>query len=475
MKKLVLLLSFVWSGMVLGNTAMLPRLVRAQPLIAKFDKAVAERVVMAIYQVLPYVTSKGTSSAPFMQTVQEGLSVIDFSHLVSQFGDNCQTICGTERGLTYDILEYPLHVAVASGNYAEVEQLLVTGKANVDDFDRRGRTPIHIAVDAGDFNMVALLIKNGADVSLAIKEWRWFYKIVDRWNNGRDRLERYKNEGRIDRGDVEPLVHSNGEIKKLKKKERVVNQDHALTPVRLAIRDGYLDILALLLLGGASIEPLASSHLSVAPIRTPARMAAGKGDLASILLLDAAGADLAEVEISDFTNAFSMAVANERLDVVEYLLDKMPDEIIAGALKSAKSATMFAKLKEAIPEVSLATVGGRLKSETLLADQVSSGNTEVVELMIDEYGMNPNEKDDDGITLLHQALLSPNENKETVLALLQRGADPLAQHRWGNPFDIARDAGLGHLFLPYVDKQQKVPDDVEQLLTRREALAAHKQ
>lgn len=474
MKCLILAMSIVWSGLALGNTTMLYRLVGGQPLINRVDSAVSERVVTAINRALPYVKRKNIS-APFMQAVQEEMPAPDFGKLAPahrQLPDYMQD----EQGLTYDVLEYPLHVAVAVGDYGEVERLLADDKANVDAFDRRGRTPMHIAVEAGDLDMVGLLIEHRAEVNTPIAEWRWFYKIVDRLNNGKDRLARYKSEGRIKRGDAEPLVRSDGEIVKLKKKEHVLNwHDGFLTPTRLAIRDGHLDILALLLLEGASIEPIANSHHSIASIRTPARMAASKGDLASILLLDAAGADLAEVEVSNFTNTFRMAVANERWNVVEYLLDKMPDEIIKDGLQFAKSATMFTRLKEAIPEVPLATIEGRLKGDTLLASHVRSGNTEVVKLMIDEYGMNSNAKDDRGRTLLHLALLYPNKNKETVLALLQRDADPSAKHKWGTPFDMARSAGLGHLFLPYMDKQQEVPDDVSQLVARRNVLENYAQ
>ena len=53
------------------------------------------------------------------------------------------------QGLTYDVLEYPLHVAVAASDYQEVTELLATDQVGVDDFDpyaisKNGYTPLHL-------------------------------------------------------------------------------------------------------------------------------------------------------------------------------------------------------------------------------------------------------------------------------------------------------------------------------------------
>ena len=269
-----------------------------------------------------------------------------------------------------------------------------------------------------------------------------------------------------------------GKLKNSRKKQIVFDDDGLLTPVKLAIRNRSLVILALLLLEEANIKPIAHSHSSIALKRSPTRIAAMRGDLASLVLLDRAGADLAEVEFNSFTNPFRLAVANGEVGMWSNTCwTEMPAEIVADALKSAKSAPMFSKLRQKIAHVPLDSISGGLKGQSLLDSHAVGGNVEVVEVLIDEYGMDPNAKNNSEPSVLHHSLYSCRTRiEETITALLQRGADPLVPYRdWGTPFDIAREQGLGHLFLPYLDKKQQVPDDITQFLARREALASYPQ
>ena len=467
MKSLLLVMSAVCGGLVLGNGMMVQRLVKDQ-VLGKVNATVVGRVTAAIGRALPLASGKGRVAALTQFALRARVGDADLSKLTPaqrQLPDHMRD----EQGLLYDVLEYPLHVAVAVGDYGEVAWLLAENKAGVDDLDRRGRAPIHLAVEAGDLNMVALLIRNGADVSIAVSERQWFYEIVDN-QRAHNPLADYYN--------IEPIVRADGSVRQNKVKDSVTNRDGYLTPAHLAVRAGHLDILALLLLEDAAIAPMASSHYSTATVRSPVRIAAKNGDLDSVVLLDAAGADLAEVEFDYFTNPFRLAVANNRRDVVEYLLDRMPEELIRSAMNSVKDTVIADILLPRIADVPLETIEGRLKGDRLLHSHASAGNVEVLKQLIDKYGMDVNARTDDGQTALHKALNSGKRDKiaATVIALLQRGADPLAASNWSTPFEYAREKGLGHLFLPYLKQRDvTIPPEVNQYVAREAALAQHAQ
>ena len=380
-----------------------------------------------------------------------------------------------KRGLTYDVLAYPLHAAVAVGDYGEVARLLADNEEeeDVNGFDRRGRAPIHLAVEADDIHMVALLIRHGADINISISEERWFYKIVDRWDNGSDRLLSWRD--KIDSGKVEPLVPISGNIEKLKRKECVHCEDALLTSAHLAVREKHLDILALLLLEGVSTEPIDTKHDYM---RSSAHIAARNGDLSSIALLDAAETDFGGDGMLYDTNPFQLAVAYRKADVVTYLLDRMPKEEIVKAMSIVKDVSIAELILQKISGVSLDTIQDILASKSLLHSHAGRGQVGIVKLLIDKHGMDANTTNEEGNSVLFHALLfkSGEEVQEVVVALLERGADPLAISNRGNtPFDLAREEGIGHLFLPYMEGKISIPPDITQDIARMEALARYAQ
>ena len=58
-----------------------------------------------------------------------------------------------------------LHLAVAINNDAVVKELLARPKTNVDSFDRRGKTPLHVAAANGRVDMATQLLRHGAKVN----------------------------------------------------------------------------------------------------------------------------------------------------------------------------------------------------------------------------------------------------------------------------------------------------------------------
>ncbi|KAH3799995.1 hypothetical protein DPMN_153646 [Dreissena polymorpha] len=63
-------------------------------------------------------------------------------------------------------------VAVRDGNKDELERILETkdGKINVNLYDTEGQTALHLSCLDGNFELVKLLVKFGADVKLANRD-----------------------------------------------------------------------------------------------------------------------------------------------------------------------------------------------------------------------------------------------------------------------------------------------------------------
>ncbi|KAL3870335.1 hypothetical protein ACJMK2_038409 [Sinanodonta woodiana] len=62
--------------------------------------------------------------------------------------------------------------AVRKGNKDEIERILETkdGKININIYDTEGQTALHQSCSNGDFELVKLLVKFGADVKLANRD-----------------------------------------------------------------------------------------------------------------------------------------------------------------------------------------------------------------------------------------------------------------------------------------------------------------
>ena len=78
-----------------------------------------------------------------------------------------QVLASSGNGLQKDFL-----LAVRHGNKAELERLLETmhGTINVNLYDTEGQTALHQSCEDGNFELVKLLVKFGADVKLANRD-----------------------------------------------------------------------------------------------------------------------------------------------------------------------------------------------------------------------------------------------------------------------------------------------------------------
>jgi len=158
----------------------------------------------------------------------------------------------------------PLHGACARGDPTVVRYLIDKG-AHFDCVDSDGDTPLHGAAAMGHLEVVQMLIAQGADLTIANKlkcnpslqaENAGFHDVADAIINSRDydgktplfrlieELGTNPSDDRIK--EIEDMVHDY-----IQCNADVNIQVHDQTPLRLAIQNGYEDIAADLIKGGA--------------------------------------------------------------------------------------------------------------------------------------------------------------------------------------------------------------------------------
>lgn len=82
--------------------------------------------------------------------------------------------------------EIPLHFAIRTGNYNYVLEMLNadSGKASLTVTDRMNRTPLHMAAERGDLQIVNLLLLNGAFITKLSTDMLGYTPRMSAWNRG---------------------------------------------------------------------------------------------------------------------------------------------------------------------------------------------------------------------------------------------------------------------------------------------------
>ncbi|KAG5767625.1 hypothetical protein H9Q72_004619 [Fusarium xylarioides] len=298
----------------------------------------------------------------------------------------------------------PLHIAVAAQNLLGCELLLDAG-CQVNAEDKYGSTALSIAADLNDLDMVECLVSHGADPSKP--DYETPLHIAVDWGN-------------FEMVEVILLSRFFSDIDAKGEKE--------YTALGIAATTGRLDIVSMLLDHGADPNLRNGQHNSSAPLH----IAANKGHRSIVTELLKRGAD-PYPETTKESSAFHAACIGGWLEVIETFLEVVDDvsELVnfewgwAGTpLKAAASggrldAVKLLLSKGADPNKQLQSKANR--GQTVIHAATEGGNTQVLEAILDTV-------DDSSLEIRDRAQRTPlwyacvEGHEDMVKYLLERGA-----------------------------------------------------
>lgn len=318
-------------------------------------------------------------------------------HEAARDGDIAQVQSHFLRGANIDETDKdgstPLHLAASRGHKGVAEMLIASG-AKVNTGRRTDRnTPLHLAAGKGHKDVVELLINKGADVKAKNNKQRTPLRFAAEGNH-RDIVELLIAKGadvnaKQDYGRT--LVHSVAyaghkdvaELLIAKGTDINAKDSFGQTALHLTARYGHANVAELLIVKGADIN--VRDRLGLTPLHSAAL--GGHSNVAQNLI--AKGADVNAKQIGDIT-PLHLAARSGHKAMVELLAEKKADV-------NAKHGDGWTPLHEA-------AVGG---------------HRDVVELLIAK-GSDLNAKDKTGWTPLRRA--KEQGNRQVVELLLKRGA-----------------------------------------------------
>ena len=220
-----------------------------------------------------------------------------------------------------------LHNAAYYGHLHVVKQLLAAG-AQVNAKTNNYETPLHIAAKRGKFSVVEQLLKEGARVNVKNNESLTPLALA-KDDHIRELLKR--NGAKLDAANANSLLYAakSGNLEMVERSlsnGANVNQadEKGRTPLYLAARYGYPEIVSRLLAAGAQVDSQTYDNG-----KTPLYIASGYGNLAVVKQLLAAGAQVSEKKENGFRTLHNAAYYGH-LHVVKQLL-------AAGAQVNAKT------------------------------------------------------------------------------------------------------------------------------------------
>jgi pectate lyase len=335
----------------------------------------------------------------------------------------------TLTGLTEPSIS--LYEATATGDF-ELVKLLVSEGADVNSKkDDLLSTPLHRAVSGGHINIVQFLLSKGAEVNVR-GNWRCETPLhyAATLTTGRDIIELLLTKG----ADIN-AVNSYGD-----------------TPLQYAAWSDRKDVIQLLLQKGATIANIhiASYMGDLEKIEAfikegvdinvldghgyaSLHYAVQNSQKEAIELLLAKGAD---VNVKDWPGQtpLDIAISQNRKDIVELLISKGADvntTNAAGDTPLHYTVNSQSADKETIEL--LITKGANLNAKdnngwTALFHAAAGGHKELVELLLTK-GADANTKDNNGWTALHMAV--SNKHKDVAKLLIAKGADVNAKSNAG--------------------------------------------
>ena len=277
----------------------------------------------------------------------------------------------------------PLHVAARDG-FADAAEALVSHKASLSEKTKYGETPLHLAAWKGHAKVVQYLLAKGADVGQINEEGRAAIHIAAA--EGHQKV-------------AEVLLKGGAEINGLSKGEA------SITPIGLALFAEKASMIEFLLAKGSAIDvKISNQHIRNA---TLLHVAATRGDerVVDLLLRHKAKIDVKDGALG--TPLHWAASPDGSAKMVRLLLARKASPTsqdenggiplhIAALSKQVESAKALLERKA---KVSATNKFGY----TPLHCASIGGSATLVQILIKDYGANPNAKDKHGNTPLHYA------------------------------------------------------------------------
>lgn len=267
----------------------------------------------------------------------------------------------------------PLYLACHNGYYSTVHFLL-SNKANINMCNDNGASPLYIASHYGHDSIVRLLLTNKADINLSTNDGAT--PIYTACFNGHDTTTQIllRNQAKIDqckKNGTSPLFAAcqnghNGTVKLLISAKADVNlcAKHGTSPIYIACQNGHCEIAQLLLNNGAYIN-LICNHTKSTPLH--AACYNGQDEIVQLLLNEGADINLQN---------------NVGVSPLHLACQKGRDSIVK--LLCSKGADVNLRTKDGISPSSIASQNGHKSIVKLLSiDKFTKSENRIVSLSID--------------------------------------------------------------------------------------------
>ena len=291
-----------------------------------------------------------------------------------------------------------IHKAAKEGNIEAVKQHIAAG-TDVNAKNRKGETPLRIAITYGHKEIGELLITNGADMNAKSgrQEWTPLYLAIF-----------------LKRWEFAELLIAKGADVNLSIKD-------GITPLHRAAGEwGQKEIVELLIANGADVN-VKTDKFGITPLDSAAR--GGQKEIAELLIAE--DADVNAKDVKECTALHRAALYGYK-EIAELLIAK-------GADLNAKKDDGLTPLDWAIREKNTQTAdllrkhGGKSGAEFSIHVAAKLGNIESVKQHL-AAGTDVDAKNDDGMTLLHYV----GGRMEIAKLLIAKGADVNARDNYGD-------------------------------------------
>jgi ankyrin repeat protein len=329
-----------------------------------------------------------------------------------------------DRGLTTD-----LHRVAEAGNLQKVQVLIAKGAA-VNARDSQGRTPLHLAAARGHREVAEVLVRCGAHVDSRSVDGATSAELAALADH-KEIVECLIGAGATVTLRIAAYLGDAAKVGSLVEEGAAANAGRQRDgmPLCLAVREGHIEVVRLLLAKGADVNSMDSDQ------ETALHVALRKNRVDVAELLISSGGDVNAILRTGDT-PLSYAAEHGLIDMTRLLIAKGAAVSFQGVKALCKAAAeghqeVVQLLLASGVNVNLADKYGR----TALHEAVSAGQREVVELLLVK-GADVNriwigsEYPDGDYTPLHIA--AANGNREVVELLLAKGANVNAEARWGD-------------------------------------------